>query len=92
MFLNLQLTHQVQDLDLQSLEELRLFIETLLKKQKKAAKMLGVSTSTYSAWAADEKTPSVKNANKLKDMFGVTFDEIFSKNKSAPTSLENNHD
>jgi hypothetical protein len=40
MFLNLQLTHQVQDLDLQSLEELRLFIETLLKKQKKAAKML----------------------------------------------------
>lgn len=35
MFLNLQLTHQIQNLDVQSLEELRLFIETLLKKQKK---------------------------------------------------------
>ena len=64
-------------------------ISEKIGNQKKAAKMLGVSTSTYSAWAADEKTPSVKNANKLKDMFGVTFDEIFSKNKSAPTSLEN---
>ncbi|MBK6996687.1 MAG: hypothetical protein KA138_13055 [Saprospiraceae bacterium] len=38
MFLNLQLTHQVQNLDVKSLEELRLFIERLLKKQKKNGK------------------------------------------------------
>jgi len=38
MFLNLQLTHQVQNLDAKSLEELRLFIERLLKKQKKNGK------------------------------------------------------
>lgn len=59
--------------------------------QEKAAKMLGVSTSTYSTWVAGEKVPSVKNANKLRDLFGVTFDEIFSA-KAASTSLENNHD
>lgn len=56
--------------------------------QVKAARMLGVSKSAYSAWAVGEKIPSVKNANKLVDIFGVTFDEIFSENKS-PTSLEN---
>ena len=34
MLLNLELTHEIQNLDLKSLEELRLFIEKLLKKQK----------------------------------------------------------
>ena len=37
MLLNLQLTHEIQNLDLKSLEELRLFIERLLKKQKKSS-------------------------------------------------------
>lgn len=35
--LNAQLTRQIQNLDAQALEELRLFIEQLLKKQKKNA-------------------------------------------------------
>jgi DNA-binding XRE family transcriptional regulator len=49
--------------------------------QEKAARMLGVSTSAYSTWVVGGKIPSVKNANKLKDIFGVTFDEIFSSSK-----------
>jgi hypothetical protein len=38
MILKLQLTHEIQNLDLQSLEELRIFIDTLLKKQKQPRK------------------------------------------------------
>lgn len=37
MLLNLELTHEIQNLDLKSLEELRLFIEKLLKKQKQSS-------------------------------------------------------
>ena len=57
MFLNLQLTHQVQDLDLQSLEELRLFIETFLKKQKKAAKKSGKNAPKKTLLADMERIP-----------------------------------
>ena len=35
MLLNVQLTRQIQNLDIQSLEELRLLVEQLLNKQKK---------------------------------------------------------
>ncbi len=41
MLLNVQLTRQIQNLDAQALEELRLFIEQLLKKKKKNGRRVG---------------------------------------------------
>lgn len=44
--------------------------------QEKAAKMLGVSTSAYSAWVLGEKKPSVTNTKKIEALFNIPREEI----------------
>ncbi|MBC7774516.1 MAG: hypothetical protein H7246_03685 [Phycisphaerae bacterium] len=57
MLLNLQLTHEIQNLDLKSLEELRLFIETLLKKQKQPDKKSDKNAPQKTLLADMERIP-----------------------------------
>jgi len=38
--------------------------------QLNAAKQLGVSKSTFSAWALGQKKPSVKNVKKIEQLTG----------------------
>lgn len=57
MILNLQLTHEIQNLDLKSLEELRLFIDTLLKKQKQPRKKSEKNAQKKTLLADMERIP-----------------------------------
>ena len=57
MLLNLQLTHEVQNLDVKSLEELRLFIENLLKGRKKTGKKSGKNAPQKTLLADMERIP-----------------------------------
>ena len=41
------------------------------------AKYVGVSQPTINYWLSGKKVPSVKNANKLKDLFGISLEKIF---------------
>ncbi len=57
MLLNLQLTYEIQNLDLKSLEELRLFIDTLLKKQKQPDKKSNKNAPKKTLLADMERIP-----------------------------------
>ena len=57
MTINLQLTHEIQNLDLKSLEEIRLFIDTLLKKQKQSGKKKDKNAPKKTLLADMERIP-----------------------------------
>ena len=52
-----------------------------LKKLKAidAAKLLGVSQPTLSAWETGNKTPSVEGLEKMADLYGVTTDYLLGR-------------
>ena len=57
MAINLQLTHEIQNLDLKSLEELQLFMDTLLKKQKQSHKKKDKNAPQKTLLADMERIP-----------------------------------
>jgi DNA-binding transcriptional regulator YdaS (Cro superfamily) len=44
--------------------------------QAKAAGLIGVSTSAYSAWVVGEKKPSIKNTKKIEKLFGIPREQL----------------
>ena len=44
--------------------------------QAKAAGLIGVSTSAYSAWVVGEKKISPKNAKKIEKLFGIPREQL----------------
>ena len=59
-------------------------IRTLRKtgsmSQKELADVIGVPQSLVSYWEREKRTPSVVNAQKLADFFGVEIKDIFVEN------------
>lgn len=59
-----------------------------------AAKLLGVSQPTLSAWEGERKSPSIDALEKMADLYGVTADFLlgrpdeFSPDPSQPVSLQ----
>jgi DNA-binding XRE family transcriptional regulator len=47
------------------------------KTEQALADFIGVSQPTINYWLSGEKVPSVKNANKLKALFGISLEKIF---------------
>jgi transcriptional regulator, XRE family len=47
--------------------------------QKELADVIGVSQSLVSYWEREKRTPSVVNAQKLADFFGVEIKDIFAE-------------
>lgn len=59
-------------------------IRTLRKtgsmSQKELVDVIGVPQSLVSYWEREKRTPSVVNAQKLADFFGVEIKDIFVEN------------
>lgn len=59
-----------------------------------AAKLLGVSQPTLSAWEGERKSPSVEALEKMADLYGVSTDyllgrpDVLSADPSQPISLQ----
>jgi hypothetical protein len=75
MLLNVQLTRQIQNLDVQSLEELRLFVEQLLNKQKINTKKNGEKAPGKTLLADMERIPIPVN-NIIVDRADLYEDRI----------------
>jgi hypothetical protein len=76
MLLNVQLTRQIQHLDVQSLEELRLFIEQLLSKQKKAGRKKGQKAAGAKTLLADMELIPIPVNNIIVDRADLYEDRI----------------
>lgn len=56
-------------------------------KAVQAAKMLGVSQPTLSAWEGERKSPSIDSLENMADLYGVTTDYLLGRGDSAPDPL-----
>lgn len=56
-------------------------------KAIQAAKMLGVSQPTLSAWEGERKSPSIDSLENMANLYGVTTDYLLGRGGSAPDPL-----
>ena len=56
-------------------------------KAIQAAKMLGVSQPTLSAWEGERKSPSIDSLENMANLYGVTTDYLLGRGVSAPDPL-----
>lgn len=45
-------------------------------KQSEVAEKVGVSPTTWSKWENKKRFPTVKQAEKIAEVFGVSYDDI----------------
>lgn len=45
-------------------------------KQAEVAEKLGISTTTWSKWENKKRFPTVDQAEKISELFGVSYDDI----------------
>ena len=65
------------------------YVERSGKQQKELAEMVGVSTSTFSAWMTATRYPRIGKIEKLADYFGILKSDLIedkSKNEIKETS------
>ena len=51
-------------------------ISNIAGNQAKAADLIGVSTSAYSAWVVGNKKISPKNVKKIEKLFGIPREQL----------------
>ncbi|MCI8567670.1 MAG: helix-turn-helix transcriptional regulator [Lachnospiraceae bacterium] len=56
-------------------------------KAIQAAKMLGVSQPTLSAWEGERKSPSIDSLENMANLYGVTTDYLLGRENFSPDSL-----
>nr|DAX37659.1 MAG TPA: helix-turn-helix domain protein [Caudoviricetes sp.] len=61
------------------MNRIRILRKTGSMSQKELADVIGVSQSLVSYWEREKRTPSVVNAQKLADFFGVEIKDIFAE-------------
>lgn len=59
------------------MNRIRTLREASSMSQKELASAIGVTQSLVSYWEREKRTPSVINAQKLADFFGVEIKDIF---------------
>lgn len=57
-------------------------------KAIQAAKMLGVSQPTLSAWEGERKSPSIEGLENMATLYGVTTDYLLGREETAPDPLQ----
>ncbi len=54
-----------------------------------AAKELGISQPTLSAWEGERKSPSIEGLEKMANLYGVTTDYLLGRSEQINTNLSN---
>ena len=55
--------------------------------QEEMAEKLGVSAQAVSKWETDASCPDISQLPKLAELFGVTIDELFSRENTMPVAV-----